>query len=284
MAEGAAPAEREIVVNGLRLRYRDWGGDADLAGLALHGFGRNAHSWDEVAPGLRESLRLLAFDQRGHGRSDWCEKVEDYTRDAMVSDIDAIVVGLGLERPVVIGHSMGGMNAMTWASRNPSKVRALVLVDVGPEVRVDGAREVAYFVAGPYVLDSLDAWVEHTHAHYPWRSRDGIRARLEVSLRDTQDGRLAKQYDERFRRGFAGVIEDREDLWDVARRLKCPTLLVQGGSSPVLPLAMAEDFAAEVDAVRLVSIPGAGHSVAGDRPVEFVRATRAFLDAVLGTD
>ena len=283
MAGAAVPAEREIVTSGLRLRYRDWGGDARVFGLALHGFGGSAHSWDEVAPGLRESLRLLAFDQRGHGRSEWCEKIEDYTRDAMVGDIDGIVSALGLERPVLIGHSMGGMNAMTWASRNPASLRALVLVDVAPDVRVDGPREVAYFVAGPYVLDSLEAWVEHTHEHYPWRSREAIRARLEVSLRETGDGRLAKQYDERFRRGFGGVTGDRGHLWDVARRLECPTLLVRGGSSPVLPLEMAEAFAAEVEPVRLISIPGAGHSVAGDRPAEFVRATRAFLHEVLGT-
>jgi pimeloyl-ACP methyl ester carboxylesterase len=146
----------------------------------------------------------------------------------MVADVDGAVRALGLERPVVIGHSMGGMNAMTFAARNPSLVRALVLVDVGPEVSVDGAREVGAFVAGPYELESLDAWVEHTHRYYPWRSKERIRARLAVSLRQTPDGRLAKQYDERFRQGFGGVAEARDALADVAAALRCPTLLVHG--------------------------------------------------------
>lgn len=199
----------------------------------------------------------------------------------MVSDIEGVVDALALDRPVLIGHSMGGMNAMIFAARNPERLGALVLVDVGPEVRVDGAREVEHFVAGPYVLHDLEAWVEHTHAHYPWRSREAIRSRLAVSLRETPDGQLAKQYDERFRRGFAGVIESSQELWDVARALRVPTLLVQGGSSPVLPLEMAERFAAEVDVLRLVSIPAAGHSVAGDRPREFVAAVCAFLEDVL---
>ncbi len=275
------PREGRVAVNGLSLRYRDWGGDSDVSALAFHGFALNAHSWDEVASGLCSRVRLIAFDQRGHGGSDWCEKVEDYTRDQMVSDIEGIVDDLHIERCVVIGHSMGGLNAMTFAARNPTRARALVLVDVGPEVRVDGANEVAYFVAGPYALDSLDAWVDHLHEHYPWRSRDRIRARLEVSLRETPDGRLAKQYDERFRHGFGGVVEGRDRLWDVARALRCPTLLVQGGSSPVLPLEIAEQFADAVDVVRLVSIPGAGHSVAGDKPAEFVQVVSAFLDDVL---
>jgi non-heme chloroperoxidase len=160
-------------------------------------------------------------------------------------------------------------------------VRALVLVDVGPEVSVDGAREVGDFVAGPYELDTLEDWVEHTHRYYPWRSKDRIRARLQVSLRRTPEGRFAKQYDERFRQGFGGVAEARDALGDVAAALRCPTLLVHGAASPVLTREMAERFAARVPCVELVTIEGAGHSVAGDKPDEFVKVVDAFLAAAL---
>ncbi len=276
-----APADRSVQANGLALHFVDWGGPSRTHAIALHGFALNCHSWDEVAPRLRSRVRLLAFDQRGHGLSDRAARIEDYTRENMVADIEGVVRALGLERPVVIGHSMGGMNAMTFAARNPALVRALVLVDVGPEVSVDGAREVGAFVAGPYELDSLDAWVEHTHRYYPWRSKERIRARLEVSLRATSDGKLAKQYDERFRQGFGGVAEARDALADAAGSLRCPTLLVHGASSPVLTREMAERFAARVPSVELVTIPGAGHSVAGDKPDEFAKVVETFLDTVL---
>jgi len=276
-----APLDRSVRAHGLALHYLDWGGSARTPAIALHGFALNCHSWDEVAPRLRSRLHLLAFDQRGHGLSDRAERIEDYTRENMVADIESAVRVLGLERPVVIGHSMGGMNAMTFAARNPELVRALVLVDVGPEVSVDGARDVGLFVAGPYELDSLSDWVEHTHRYYPWRSKERIRARLEVSLRETKDGKLAKQYDERFRQGFGGVAEARDELADVARALRCPTLLVHGEASPVLTREMAERFAAAVPCVELVTIPGAGHSVAGDKPEEFLRVVEAFLDSAL---
>jgi pimeloyl-ACP methyl ester carboxylesterase len=277
----AAPIDRRVRANGLELHYLDWGGAAPTSAIALHGFALNCHSFDEVAPRLQSQVRLLAFDQRGHGLSERAARVEDYTRENMVADVEAAVRALGLERPVVIGHSMGGMNAMTFAARNPDLVRALVLVDVGPEVSVDGAREVGAFVAGPYALESLDAWVEHTHRYYPWRSKERIRARLEVSLRETPDGRLAKQYDERFRQGFGGVAEGRDALADVAGALRCPTLLVHGAASPVLTRDMAERFAARVPCVELVSIEGAGHSVAGDKPDEFAKVVEAFLGSVL---
>ena len=272
------PQSRFVRGNGPGLHYLDWGGPAKVPALAFHGFALNCHSWDEVAPGLRSRIHLYAFDQRGHGRSERAERVEDYTRDRMVEDIERIVTELDLGRSVVIGHSMGGMNAMTFTARNPERVRALVLVDVGPEVSVDGAGEVGRFVAGPYELESLDAWVEHTHRYYPYRSKERIRARLEVSLERTPEGRYAKQYDARFRDGFGGIATGKDGLWEVAQRLQAPTLLVHGGSSPVLTRAMAEKFAAAAKDVELVSIPGAGHSVAGDQPEAFTSAVCAFLD------
>ncbi len=275
------PVDRYVSAGGLRLRFRDWGGPGRVPALAFHGFALNAHSWDEVAPALSQRLHLLAFDQRGHGLSERPSDLAQYARDYMVRDIEESVAALGLERPVVIGHSMGGMNSLAFAARNPEKLRALVLVDVGPEVQVDGAQEVIRFVAGPYELDSLDAWVEHTAKYYPWRPRERIRARLEVSLRRTPSGKLAKQYDERFRSAEFGGVAQGEDLWALAKNLRAPTLLVHGGASPVLSRAMAERFAAEVRGVRLVTIPGAGHSVAGDKPAAFVEVVNEFLDLVL---
>ena len=278
----AAPSSATVSVNGLDLHYIDWGGAAAVPAVSLHGFALNAHSWDEVAPALSDLLHWYALDQRGHGLSARAPELADYSRDRMAGDVAAFIDSLGLDRPVVVGHSMGGMNAMTFAAARPESLRALVLVDVGPEVSVDGAAQVRQFVAGPYEMDSLDEWVEHTHKYYPFRSKERIRARLAVSLRETADGRQAKQFDERFRQaGFRGVAESRTDIWESARGIAVPTLLLHGGKSPVLKREQAEQFADAVDQVRLVTIPDAGHSVAGDQPEAFARAVRDFLGEVL---
>lgn len=279
----AAPRDGTANVNGLDLHYLDWGGAAAAPAVALHGFALNCRSWDEVAPALSDRLHWYALDQRGHGLSDRAAELADYSRDHMADDIRGFIERAGLDRPVVIGHSMGGMNAMTFASRHPQALRALILVDVGPEVTVDGAQQVRQFVAGLYEMDSLDDWVEHTHKYYPYRSKEGIRKRLAVSLRETPEGKLAKQFDERFRQAeFRGVADSRGDIWETARGLRCPTLLLHGEKSPVLKREQAERFAEAVESVRLVTIAEAGHSVAGDQPEAFAEAVRAFLAELAG--
>ena len=269
-------------VNGLSLHYLDHGGDAAVSAVALHGFALNCHSFDEVAPALTDRLRWYALDQRGHGHSDRAAELADYSRDHMADDVRGFIESAGLERPVVLGHSMGGMNAMTFAAAHPEMLRALVLIDVGPGVSVDGVQQVRQFVQGPYEMDSLDAWVDMTHQYYPFRSKENIRKRLAVSLRETAEGKMAKMFDERFRDAdFRGVGDARSGIWETARALTVPTLLLHGAKSPVLQLEQAQEFAAQVDVVRLVAIPEAGHSVAGDQPQAVGAALREFLDDVL---
>ena len=273
---------RSVNVNGLELHYLDHGGGAAVSAVALHGFALNCHSFDEVAPELSDRLHWYALDQRGHGLSDRAAELSGYSRDHMADDIEQFIAANELERPVVLGHSMGGMNAMTFAARRPELLRALVLIDVGPGVSVDGVQQVRQFVAGPYELDSLDAWVEMTHQYYPFRSKEGIRKRLAVSLRETPEGKMAKMFDERFRQAdFRGVADGREGIWETAEALTAPTLLLHGENSPVLKREQAEEFAERVPVVRLVTIPEAGHSVAGDQPQAFVDAVRGFLNDVL---
>ncbi len=269
-------------VNGLDLHYVDHGGNAPISAVALHGFALNCHSFDEVAPALSDLLHWYALDQRGHGYSDRAAELSDYSRDHMAGDVRGFIDALGLDRPVVLGHSMGGMNAMTFAARHPEQLRALVLIDVGPGVSVDGVQQVRQFVQGPYELDSLDAWVDLTHQYYPFRSKEGIRKRLEVSLRETPEGKMAKMFDERFREAdFRGVADGRAGIWETANALSVPTLLLHGEKSPVLKREQAEEFADRVPVVRLVTIPEAGHSVAGDQPEAFTNTVRDFLDDVL---
>src|SRR5436190_15482801 len=111
-----APVDRDINVNGLRLRLLDWGGEGRTPLLLLHGFTGHAHAWDTLSIALQPRFHVLALDQRGHGDSD---PAETYNAMAAFDDIGGVVSQFGIGPMVLIGLSMGGRNAMYFASKRP---------------------------------------------------------------------------------------------------------------------------------------------------------------------
>lgn len=118
---------RELTVDsaGVRLAVRDHGGDGHPL-VCVHGLSSNLEIWEPVAAILREAFRVVAYDQRGHGRSD---DGDDYSYEAVAGDLAAVVSALGLDAPVVAGHSWGASVALHHAARHD--VRAVVCVDGG---------------------------------------------------------------------------------------------------------------------------------------------------------
>src|SRR3989338_3427086 len=117
----------------MRFHYLDWGNEGKQPLLFLHGGLQTAHSWDFVALSLRPHFHIRALDQRGHGDSDWAPD-GDYSREAHRTDIYGLTKALDLKDFVLIGLSMGGMNSIVYTATHPERVKALVIVDVGPEI------------------------------------------------------------------------------------------------------------------------------------------------------
>lgn len=112
----------------IALRFRDWSGDGPPIVL-LHGLASSLRIWDFVAPILAERFHVVAIDQRGHGLS---TKPDDgYGFEEVGADLEAFVVMLGLDKPVVVGHSWGGSVAVRFGADYPELTRGLVLVDGG---------------------------------------------------------------------------------------------------------------------------------------------------------
>lgn len=126
------PNERWVPGDGVRLHAREWTPPSrrgrDL--LLLHGLASSSHIWDLVAPILaRRGHRVVAHDQRGHGRSG--KPSSGYAFERLVADAGAVIRALRLRRPVVVGHSFGANVALELAVRHPRSARGLVLIDGG---------------------------------------------------------------------------------------------------------------------------------------------------------
>ena len=115
-------------VRGLALHYREYAGPGRPVVL-LHGVASNARIWIMAGPLLAERFHVFALDQRGHGESEAPDGGYDFA--SVVADLDGFVQELGLERPVIVGHSWGGNVALEYAATHPGRTAGLVLVDGG---------------------------------------------------------------------------------------------------------------------------------------------------------
>jgi esterase len=277
-AEVVLPQSRSRQVGALNLHYLDWGTQGLPPMLFLHGGALTAHTWDLCCLALRQEYHCLALDQRGHGDSDW-EPQADYSLGAQREDVKGFVDRLGLDRMILVGQSMGAINALAFAIHYPERLRALIMIDAGPEVRRPGSRRIRDFVQDVAEAPSLDAIIERALAFNPRRDADILRKSLMHNLRQMPDGGWRWKYD---RRRFHSLdreahMAERGRLAEGLARVACPTLIVRGGDSDVFHDEDAAHLAGRLPCGHHVTIADAGHTVQGDNPKALVAALRDFL-------
>lgn len=266
----------------------DVAGDPDDPPVVLfHGGGQTRHAWGTTLQALAGSgWYASSVDLRGHGDSAWAPD-GDYSLDAFAGDVTAVATGL--DRPVLVGASLGGLASLTAIADAPEPIaRALVLVDVAPRVEMAGAARIVDFMRGHLDgFESLDAVADAVAAYNPHRPRPSNLEGLKKNVRQRADGRWMWHWDPRFVSGKRGSpdetrssITDPDRLQRAARSLTVPVLLVRGRMSDLLSEAGAAEFQALVPHAEVVDVAGAGHMVAGDRNDLFNDAVVSFLQAL----
>ena len=263
---------------GVRLAV-DWVGDtAGQAVILLHGGGQTRHAWRGAARALAErGYYAAAMDSRGHGDSDWAPNV-DYSMAAYVGDLLALIQHLGTA-PVLIGASMGGQIAMTTAARDETAVRALVLVDVTPQIDPDGrARILGFMQSRPDGFASLEEAADAIANYLPHRPRPTDLSGLKHNLRLREDGRYHWHWDQRFLATYEPDADDGERRYtEAARKVRVPTLLLRGSRSEIVTSENVRHFQTLIPHAEFVDVHGAAHMIAGDRNDAFNAAVIEFL-------
>lgn len=261
--------EGDVLTNGIRLHYYRSGGDGPPIVLA-HGITDSGMCWPMVSDALASGYDVVAVDARGHGKSE--KPVTGYTRADHAADLAGLIEGLGLGRPLVMGHSMGAATASMMAATYPQIAAALILEDP------------------------------------PWRSADDLAARHERAATWAQDiaERKALSREARLQKGradhptwpeavfdpwvdakeavspnvFSFVAGDTLAWQDVVERIQCVTLLLTG--DPELGAIVTPEIAADVQAanpcIEVANIPGAGHNIRRENYPAYMEAVNAFLD------
>lgn len=275
--------ERTVTRAGVRLTCRDWNSHRSTSAppvVLLHGLAGHAGEWDAAAAHLAPHHRVVAVDQRGHGASE--RRPADVSRAAYVADVRAVCEQLGVDRPVLVGQSLGGHTAMLTAAAHPDLVRGLVLVEAG------AAR------ADPDTADEIGGWLDSWPLPFPTLAEARTFLTGQGLNGDAWAAGLEQRADgwyPRFERSVmvAAITENTSrDWWPQWQAVRCPTLLIIGEKGIIPPeesvrmLSSGDsgdsaDPSAPAGVTTAVSVPGSGHDVHLDRPAAVHALLSAFL-------
>ncbi|WP_082962174.1 alpha/beta fold hydrolase [Mycobacterium sp. 852014-52144_SCH5372336] len=261
------------------------GDPAAPAVVFLHGGGQTRRSWGRAAAAVAErGWQAVTVDFRGHGESDWSAD-GDYRVTTFAGDV-LEVLGELPDRPVIVGASLGGFTAMLLAGElAPGTVRAIVLVDIVPDMNESGASRIHDFMAEKMTsgFASLDEVADMIQQYNPHRPRPADLSGLTTNLRE-RDGRWYWHWDPKFIDGTAALppievteVDRMHAAVDTILRNGVPMLLVRGQLSDLVTEERAREFLGRFPDVDFVDVGGAGHMVAGDRNDAFAEAVVNFI-------
>ena len=281
MTERVQPTSKFVTVNGLRLHYLEWGRAGMPVVVCVHGYTSSAQAFNALARHLQHRFHIIAMDVRGHGESAWSPTgAYDYTDQA--NDLAGFVDRLGLSRFALIGTSMGGIIAMTYAGDHGDRLNAFIINDIGPDAEAGSNRITGLVGARPDSFATLDEALHYRREISPitaGRPADDQEELARGVLKQDASGRWMWKMDrayieQRIKRG-APV---RPVLWPALGKLQCPTLVIWGTDSDVLSEVQARRMAETLPNGELVSVPGVGHA-----PTLLEPAALSAIERVLGT-
>jgi N-formylmaleamate deformylase len=259
----------DTVINGVRLHYTRTGGNKPPVVLA-HGFSDAGLCWTPVAQALEADYDLVMVDARGHGLSGAPET--GYTLPQMASDLQGLITSLGLVRPAILGHSMGGGTTLALAGLYPYVPGAIILEDAGALNASDFPRrqegEENPFLAR---LSRLQT-----------KTRDELLAEMRASS-GWPDAELEPWADAKlqFNLRAAQFHPTNGITWaELVPRITCPALLITADldRGAIVRPGMATAMQQQMPQLQIAHISGAGHSIRREQFDRYIAVVRSFLD------
>jgi pimeloyl-ACP methyl ester carboxylesterase len=242
--------------DGVSIHYQVAGDGPPI--LLSHGYGATSRMWDGQVAAFQDRFRVITWDMRGHGETDYPDDQAQYSEALTVADMAAILDACGAESAVIGGLSLGGYMSAAFHLAHPDRTRALMLFDTGPGYKNDAART---------------AWNERAEQRAQKLLADGLDA---VGGSDEQ--RLTEHRNAeglaRAARGMLSQFGSRviESLPSIA----VPTLVLVGANDERF-LAPTDYMAHKISGATKVVIPDAGHAANLHQPALFNDAMESFL-------
>ena len=254
----------DIHSNGTRIHVTQRGNGA-LALVFLHYYGGSSRTWDGVANALSEHYRIVATDHRGWGKSE--APVDGYRLADLAADAEGVIKALGLQRYVIVGHSMGGKVAQLIASRRPSGLEGLVLVAPSPPSPTLVSDEQRAMLTGAYQSrESVEFVLDHVLTAKPLDAarREQV---VEDSLRGAPQAKAA----------WPNVAMG-EDITAEVEAIDVPTIVISGELDQVDPVTtLRSELLPRIPQATMHILPGTGHLSPLEAPVELAEVIARFV-------
>ncbi|MEG3639900.1 alpha/beta fold hydrolase [Magnetococcus sp. PR-3] len=253
----------------------------------LHGLMGSGNNWRKIVRALQSDRQILTYDQRGHGRS--FKPRDGYALEDYAEDLKALLDALDWQKIVLVGHSLGGRVAMTFAHLYPERLQGLVIVDIGPGGHSGAAdRTVQLLEMVPTPFESKEAAKLYFETEFPhqalaagWEKVETLGPYLYSNLIEHASGEADWRF---YKPGIVASVARSTDRarWDQIEALNRPTLLMRGQSSRYLPRDTFDAMVACNPCIEGVEISAADHWVHADQPEQFVAQLQRFNQQLQG--
>ena len=255
--------------SGVRLEYAEQGSPAGLPVVMLHGITDSWRSFETVMQHLPASLNVFSLSQRGHGESD---RPQSLRTSDFAADAAAFIETLGLRRALVVGHSMGSVNAMRLAIDRPDLLHGLVLAGAFAGFRSNAALAEFHRECIVPLRDPIDrAFIEE------WQ-RSTLARPIDPAYFDTIVRETMKVPARVWHSAFGALFDDEHA--NGMHRIEAPALLAWGEFDTFAPRADQDTILGRVRGSRLVVYEGAGHALHWEEPARFAADVAAFAQAI----
>ncbi|VVD73776.1 alpha/beta fold hydrolase [Pandoraea terrigena] len=253
----------------VKLHVEDLGINAPAL-VFLHYWGGSSRTWRHVTQSLRPAFRTIAIDQRGWGQSD--KPPGGYTLAALADDAQRLIESLGLDRYILVGHSMGGKVAQLLASRHPAGLAGLVLVAPSPPSPMNVPLAVRQGMVNAYdSRESILATVRQVLAASSLQPDD-----LEIVMEDSLQGAPAAKV-------AWPLAASQEDISAQAALIRVPTLVISGEKDQVDPPAVLQrELMTRIPYATLHILSGIGHLSPLEAPGDLSDLIRGFAAPLVG--
>jgi len=265
--------------DGLSLYYRSYGSGNDVI-VCLPGMTRNSKDFDDLAEHLSAHWRVICPDFRGRGQSAWDSNPNNYHPLTYAKDTWALLDGLGVQRFVVIGTSLGGLVAMIMAQQQNDRVKAVVINDIAPEVPPDAAARILNYLGRIPPVANWEAAAARSRQTYelalPGLPDEFWHSWVRQSYRQDESGKIVPDMDPAIGDAVRKTAAAGFDTWELFRELTVPCLLLRGALSDVLTEDTAKRMKALKPHMELVTVPDRGHA-----PLLNEESSRTAIDTFL---